>query len=81
MATGRPALRMVFSVSSIQMFTEFLQAERSNIYFSYIREVPEPMSPKSDSELMVKPSESMLRTESHMQWTWGEFPESTRVRV
>uniref|UniRef100_A0AAX7VSS2 phosphatidate phosphatase n=1 Tax=Astatotilapia calliptera TaxID=8154 RepID=A0AAX7VSS2_ASTCA len=41
-------------------------------------EVPEPMSPKSDSELMVKPSESMLRTESHMQWTWGEFPESTR---
>uniref|UniRef100_A0AAX7V190 phosphatidate phosphatase n=1 Tax=Astatotilapia calliptera TaxID=8154 RepID=A0AAX7V190_ASTCA len=40
--------------------------------------VPEPMSPKSDSELMVKPSESMLRTESHMQWTWGEFPESTR---
>uniref|UniRef100_A0A8D0AD91 phosphatidate phosphatase n=1 Tax=Sander lucioperca TaxID=283035 RepID=A0A8D0AD91_SANLU len=22
---------------------------------------------------------SMLRAESHMQWTWGEFPESTRV--
>uniref|UniRef100_A0A669AWG5 phosphatidate phosphatase n=1 Tax=Oreochromis niloticus TaxID=8128 RepID=A0A669AWG5_ORENI len=43
-------------------------------------EVPEPMSPKSDSELMVKPSESMLRAESHMQWTWGEFPESTRMR-
>uniref|UniRef100_A0A8D0A3K6 phosphatidate phosphatase n=1 Tax=Sander lucioperca TaxID=283035 RepID=A0A8D0A3K6_SANLU len=38
-----------------------------------------PMSPKSDSELMVKPAESMLRAESHMQWTWGEFPESTRV--
>ncbi|XP_067109959.1 phosphatidate phosphatase LPIN2 isoform X1 [Osmerus mordax] len=36
-------------------------------------------SPKSDSELMVRPSESMLRAESHMQWTWGEFPESTRV--
>lgn len=32
MATGRPALRMAFSVSSIQMFTEFLQAERSNTY-------------------------------------------------
>uniref|UniRef100_A0A669CTH5 phosphatidate phosphatase n=1 Tax=Oreochromis niloticus TaxID=8128 RepID=A0A669CTH5_ORENI len=31
-------------------------------------EVPEPMSPKSDSELMVKPSESMLRAESHMMW-------------
>ncbi|KAM9332394.1 phosphatidate phosphatase LPIN2-like [Pholidichthys leucotaenia] len=39
----------------------------------------EPMSPKSDSELMVKPTESMLRAESHMQWIWGEFPESTRV--
>ncbi|KAM6948650.1 phosphatidate phosphatase LPIN2 [Aplochiton taeniatus] len=36
-------------------------------------------SPKSDSELLVRPSESMLRAESHMQWTWGEFPESTRV--
>uniref|UniRef100_A0A667WMB6 phosphatidate phosphatase n=1 Tax=Myripristis murdjan TaxID=586833 RepID=A0A667WMB6_9TELE len=35
-------------------------------------------SPKSDSELVVKPSESMLRAESHIQWTWGEFPESTR---
>ncbi|XP_042366134.1 phosphatidate phosphatase LPIN2-like [Plectropomus leopardus] len=43
------------------------------------REMSEPMSPKSDSELMVKPAESMLRAESHMQWTWGEFPESTRV--
>ncbi|XP_044033113.1 phosphatidate phosphatase LPIN2-like isoform X2 [Siniperca chuatsi] len=43
------------------------------------RETSEPMSPKSDSELMVKPAESMLRAESHMQWTWGEFPESTRV--
>lgn len=37
------------------------------------------MLPKSDSELMVKPAESMLRVDSHMQWTWGEFPESTRV--
>uniref|UniRef100_A0A4W6CDR3 phosphatidate phosphatase n=1 Tax=Lates calcarifer TaxID=8187 RepID=A0A4W6CDR3_LATCA len=43
------------------------------------REMSEPMSPKSDSELMVKPAESVLRAESHMQWTWGEFPESTRV--
>ncbi|XP_047424585.1 phosphatidate phosphatase LPIN2-like isoform X2 [Mugil cephalus] len=42
-------------------------------------ELSEPMSPKSDSELMVKPTESMLRADSHMQWTWGEFPESTRV--
>ena len=49
--------------------------------FVYSREMSEPMSPKSDSELMVKPAESMLRAESHMQWTWGEFPESTRVRL
>lgn len=41
----------------------------------------EPFSPKSDSELLVKPSENLLRNESHMQWTWGEFPESTRVRA
>lgn len=44
--------------------------------FVYSRE---PMSPKSDSELMVKSADCMLRAESHMQWTWGEFPESTRV--
>uniref|UniRef100_A0A8C7GA85 phosphatidate phosphatase n=1 Tax=Oncorhynchus kisutch TaxID=8019 RepID=A0A8C7GA85_ONCKI len=44
-----------------------------------LRSLSEPMSPKSDSELMVKSSESMLRAESHMQWSWGEFPESTRV--
>ncbi|XP_068437703.1 phosphatidate phosphatase LPIN2-like [Clinocottus analis] len=43
------------------------------------REMSAPVSPKSDSELMVKPAESMLRAESHMQWTWGEFPESTRI--
>lgn len=39
----------------------------------------EPTSPKSDSELMVNSTESMLRAESHIQWAWGEFPESTRV--
>ncbi|XP_029979147.1 phosphatidate phosphatase LPIN2-like isoform X2 [Sphaeramia orbicularis] len=43
------------------------------------REMSETVSPKSDSELMVKPAESMLRAETHMQWSWGEFPESTRV--
>ncbi|XP_077415657.1 phosphatidate phosphatase LPIN2 isoform X2 [Vanacampus margaritifer] len=36
-------------------------------------------SPRSDSELMVRPSETLLRAESHMQWTWGEFPETARV--
>uniref|UniRef100_A0A3P9KJ25 phosphatidate phosphatase n=1 Tax=Oryzias latipes TaxID=8090 RepID=A0A3P9KJ25_ORYLA len=39
----------------------------------------ESTSPKSDSELMVKPEESLLRADAHMQWSWGEFPESTRV--
>lgn len=35
--------------------------------------------PKSDSELEVKPTDSLLRSESHMEWTWGGFPESTKV--
>ncbi|XP_069777845.1 phosphatidate phosphatase LPIN2 isoform X2 [Narcine bancroftii] len=39
---------------------------------------PKSISPKSDSELVVKPTD-MLMSESHMQWSWGEFPESTRV--
>ncbi|XP_060950103.1 phosphatidate phosphatase LPIN2-like [Limanda limanda] len=43
------------------------------------RETSEASSPKSDSELMVKSPGSSHRAESHMQWTWGEFPESTRV--
>uniref|UniRef100_A0AAY4AAU2 phosphatidate phosphatase n=1 Tax=Denticeps clupeoides TaxID=299321 RepID=A0AAY4AAU2_9TELE len=38
-------------------------------------------SPKSDSELVVRPSESMLRSESQMQWSWGEFPEPTRAEL
>ncbi|KAM9844452.1 phosphatidate phosphatase LPIN2 isoform 1-T1 [Aulostomus maculatus] len=43
------------------------------------RGLSQAFSPKSDSELVVRPSESLLRAESHMQWTWGEFPETTRV--
>ncbi|XP_051909647.1 phosphatidate phosphatase LPIN2-like isoform X2 [Hippocampus zosterae] len=39
----------------------------------------DPASPNSDSELMVKTAESALRADAHMQWSWGEFPESTRV--
>ncbi|KGL82551.1 Phosphatidate phosphatase LPIN2, partial [Tinamus guttatus] len=39
----------------------------------------EPVCPKSDSELEVKPAESLLRSESHMEWTWGGFPESTKI--
>ncbi|KAJ7338714.1 hypothetical protein JRQ81_012616 [Phrynocephalus forsythii] len=35
--------------------------------------------PKSDSELEVKPTDSLLRVESHMEWTWGGFPESTKI--
>ncbi|XP_028822537.1 phosphatidate phosphatase LPIN2-like isoform X2 [Denticeps clupeoides] len=37
----------------------------------------EPASPQSDSELMIKSPESAHRAEPHMQWTWGELPEST----
>ncbi|XP_006524849.1 phosphatidate phosphatase LPIN2 isoform X1 [Mus musculus] len=40
---------------------------------------PQAVCPKSDSELEVKPSESLLRSEPHMEWTWGGFPESTKV--
>ncbi|KAI5172242.1 phosphatidate phosphatase LPIN2 isoform X1 [Manis pentadactyla] len=40
---------------------------------------PAASCPKSDSELEVKPAESLLRSESHMEWTWGGFPESTKV--
>uniref|UniRef100_A0A8C2CME2 phosphatidate phosphatase n=1 Tax=Cyprinus carpio TaxID=7962 RepID=A0A8C2CME2_CYPCA len=49
--------------------------------YSYLMNLAmsEACSPKSDSELVVRPSESLLKMESHMQWTWGEFPESTRA--
>ncbi|XP_024840261.2 phosphatidate phosphatase LPIN2 isoform X3 [Bos taurus] len=40
---------------------------------------PPVACPKSDSELEVKPAGSLLRSESHMEWTWGGFPESTKV--
>uniref|UniRef100_A0A8D0GRB4 phosphatidate phosphatase n=1 Tax=Sphenodon punctatus TaxID=8508 RepID=A0A8D0GRB4_SPHPU len=35
--------------------------------------------PKSDSELEVRPADNLLRAESHMEWTWGGFPESTKI--
>ncbi|XP_068199797.1 phosphatidate phosphatase LPIN2-like isoform X2 [Antennarius striatus] len=44
-----------------------------------IGDMSDPMTVKSDSELMLKPTESAIRAESHMQWTWGKLPESTRV--
>ncbi|XP_051578569.1 phosphatidate phosphatase LPIN2-like isoform X2 [Myxocyprinus asiaticus] len=43
------------------------------------RSVSEPSSPKSDSELMMKSSERSCEDHSHMQWTWGELPESTKI--
>ncbi|CAJ1072756.1 phosphatidate phosphatase LPIN2 isoform X1 [Xyrichtys novacula] len=46
---------------------------------SFSHGLSQAFSPKSDSELVVRPSESLLRAESHMQWTWGEFPETARV--
>uniref|UniRef100_A0A8C7ZVW4 phosphatidate phosphatase n=1 Tax=Oryzias sinensis TaxID=183150 RepID=A0A8C7ZVW4_9TELE len=47
------------------------------LYFS--PGLSQAFSPQSDSELVMRPSETLLRAESHMQWTWGEFPETTRV--
>ncbi|KFO91783.1 Phosphatidate phosphatase LPIN3, partial [Buceros rhinoceros silvestris] len=36
-----------------------------------------PSSPKSDSELEIRPQESFaLGDESHMQWTWGRLPQT-----
>lgn len=49
--------------------------------FPFSHGLSQAFSPKSDSELVVRPSESFLRAESHMQWTWGEFPETTRVNI
>ncbi|KAG8571149.1 hypothetical protein GDO81_011541 [Engystomops pustulosus] len=37
------------------------------------------VGPKSDSELEVKPTDSMHRAEPEMEWTWGGFPESAKV--
>lgn len=54
---------------------------RLPLLFPVSHGLSEAFSPKSDSELVVRPSESLLRAESHMQWTWGEFPETTRVSV
>ncbi|NWW07439.1 LPIN3 phosphatase, partial [Oreocharis arfaki] len=34
-----------------------------------------PSSPKSDSELEVRPRESFARAESHVKWTWGKLPQ------
>ncbi|KAL7984383.1 hypothetical protein Chor_002953 [Crotalus horridus] len=35
---------------------------------------------ENDSELEVKPTENLLiRGESHMEWTWGGFPASTKI--
>lgn len=41
----------------------------------------EPSSPKSDSELTIKSSENIIHHHNHMQWTWGELPEATRVET
>ncbi|NXH10732.1 LPIN3 phosphatase, partial [Bucco capensis] len=39
-----------------------------------------PSSPKSDSELEIRQQESFaLGAESHMQWSWGRLPQSTKT--
>ncbi|KAM9500748.1 phosphatidate phosphatase LPIN2-like [Clarias gariepinus] len=43
------------------------------------RRVSEPASPKSDSELVIRPSENVIHHHpNNMQWTWGELPEATK---
>lgn len=49
-----------------------------NFLIDYSIDMSENMLPNSDSELM-KPEDTILRAESHMRWSWGEFPESTWV--
>ncbi|NWY60174.1 LPIN3 phosphatase, partial [Chionis minor] len=55
-----------------------LPAPRSNISFSSCSPaLSHPSSPKSDSELEIRPQESFaLGAESHVQWTWGRLPQS-----
>ncbi|XP_060788916.1 phosphatidate phosphatase LPIN2-like isoform X3 [Neoarius graeffei] len=43
------------------------------------RRVSEPSSPKSDSELVMRSSEKVILHHNHMQWTWGELPEATKL--
>ncbi|XP_074744507.1 phosphatidate phosphatase LPIN3 isoform X1 [Strix uralensis] len=39
-----------------------------------------PSSPKSDSELEIRPQESFaLGAESHMQWSWGRLPQVNKL--
>uniref|UniRef100_A0A672Q0V3 phosphatidate phosphatase n=1 Tax=Sinocyclocheilus grahami TaxID=75366 RepID=A0A672Q0V3_SINGR len=71
-----------FRSSSISTFREVepkLCSFSHSLLSPFIHAMSGAFSPKSDSELVVRPSESLLKMESHMQWTWGEFPESTRV--
>ncbi|XP_046708316.1 phosphatidate phosphatase LPIN2-like isoform X2 [Silurus meridionalis] len=42
------------------------------------RSVSEPSSPKSDSELAIRSSNNVNHHDNHMQWTWGELPETTK---
>uniref|UniRef100_A0A671V3Y0 phosphatidate phosphatase n=1 Tax=Sparus aurata TaxID=8175 RepID=A0A671V3Y0_SPAAU len=76
------ASRFLISLVNIEPSAKAQQRQvNKQICFSFplSHGLSQAFSPKSDSELMVRPSESMLRAESHMQWTWGEFPETTRV--
>ncbi|XP_060730163.1 phosphatidate phosphatase LPIN2-like isoform X1 [Tachysurus vachellii] len=41
--------------------------------------VSESSSPKSDSELAVRSTENVIQDNKHMQWTWGELPEATKL--
>ncbi|NXE06780.1 LPIN3 phosphatase, partial [Lophotis ruficrista] len=50
---------------------------RSPIAFSCSPTLSHPSSPRSDSELEIRPHESIaLGAESHMQWAWGKLPQT-----
>lgn len=88
METGLHALCTTFPFLTIKIYlTKAVRVDYADLNYKllliflidYSIDMSENMSPNSDSELM-KPEDTIFRAESHMRWSWGEFPESTRVR-
>lgn len=38
-----------------------------------------PSTPKSDSELVTKPSDKEKQAKPEMLWAWGELPQAAKV--
>lgn len=46
----------------------------------YSRQGSRPPTPKSDSELVSKPTErGIQKSNPQMHWDWGELPQATKV--